>query len=231
MPDACFCEATRTSGPHQPANTWSSLAFVVVAVMILARVARDRSRRTPVAQNRTSTQLVYPLVYVLALLVTGLGSAWFHATLSFAGQFADVMGMYLIATFILLYSLGRISTMRPVTMAASYVTANAALAAVLYWLPDFRRYIFGLLIVAALGLERVAHARAVKARANNTHLLLAVGILALGFVIWILDITRTLCSPGSWLQGHALWHLLGAVASWQLYMYYRRSDSNRGSVR
>lgn len=224
MPDACFCEAIRTTGVSQPANTWSSFAFVIVAVMITARVWRDRSSPLPVAQNRMSTQTVYPLVLALALMVVGLGSAWFHGTLTFAGQFADVMGMYLIATFILLYAVGRIRTMRPVTMATSYVTMNAALAAVLYWLPGIRRYVFGVLIIAALGLERAGHVRGVKAPANDTRLFRAVGLLALGFGIWILDITRTLCSTVSWAQGHAIWHVLGAMASWQLYEYYRSEE-------
>jgi len=99
------------------------------------------------------------------------------------------------------------------------------LGAVLYWLPVFRRYLFGLLIVAALGLERAAQVRGVRPRAKSAHLALAVGILALGFAIWTLDITRIVCSAGSWLQGHAIWHVLGAVASWQLYMYYRSEES------
>ena len=36
MPSACFCEAIRSDGIKQPANTWSSLAFVVVAAMVSA---------------------------------------------------------------------------------------------------------------------------------------------------------------------------------------------------
>lgn len=223
MPDACFCEAIRTSIPHQPANTLSSLAFVVVAVMISVQVSRDRSSVPTAFHSRMSTQPIYPLVYALAVAITGLGSAWFHATLSFAGQFADVMGMYLIVTFILLYGLGRRKTMHLGVVALGYIMVNAALAIVLYWIPGMRRYVFGLLIAVVLGLERVAHVRGKNAPANNAYLIRAMAIFAFGFVIWILDITRALCSPESWVQGHAVWHFLGATASWQLYKYYRSS--------
>ena len=30
-----------------------------------------------------------------------------------------------------------------------------------------------------------------------------------------------LCYPDTLLQGHALWHLLGAVAMWSFYKYFR----------
>ena len=39
--------------------------------------------------------------------------------------------------------------------------------------------------------------------------------------IWILDITDKLCSPTSIFQGHALWHILGALSIFLGYLYYR----------
>ena len=41
-----------------------------------------------------------------ALALVGLGSAFYHSSLTFVGQVFDVSGMYLIATFILLHRLG-----------------------------------------------------------------------------------------------------------------------------
>lgn len=44
--------------------------------------------------------------------------------------------------------------------------------------------------------------------------------MGVAFVIWILDFTRFVCAPESWVQGHAAWHILGAVAAWYLFRYY-----------
>src|SRR5688572_22117478 len=80
MPDGCFCEAIRDGVIRQPLNALSSLAFVIVGVLVV------------LAMRRMS-------VFALAMAVIGFGSAFYHASLGFVGQFVDVTGMYLIATY------------------------------------------------------------------------------------------------------------------------------------
>ena len=43
---------------------------------------------------------------------------------------------------------------------------------------------------------------------------------AVAYIIWILDNTRTICFEHSLIQGHAIWHILGAVAVLFLHKYY-----------
>jgi hypothetical protein len=212
MPDSCFCEAIRSDGIKQPANTWSSLAFVVVAGMVLMR------RTGKPSAGRAG----YPLLYAFTLLVIGFGSAYFHATLSFRGQFADVLGMYLLATVALLYSIGRLRPLSAATLVTSYIATNAVLAMLLYWMPVVRRVVFALLILAVLIVEILGR-RKRGTSSDTRHLKIAAAIMALAFAIWILDFTRILCRPESWIQGHSLWHVLGAVAAWYLLLYFEES--------
>ena len=206
MPDHCFCEGVRAGAIRQPSNTVSSFAFVLAAVLVL----RD-------ARNASAWR------FAGATLLVGLGSAWFHATLSFWGQTADVLGMYVVATFLLIESLARRSMWTASRQNALFIGGNTVLLAMLIALPDVRRYVFALLVVAIIASEwrRLSRTRTAEdanhvARARRAFTS-SVALLAFGFAVWILDITRVVCAPTSLWQLHALWHLCGAASAWCAY--------------
>jgi hypothetical protein len=217
MPEACFCEAIRAGWVAQPANTWSNLAFVLVGLLVIARGRADTAqglRRSPITERAT-----YSAVYGGTCILVGMGSTFYHASLTFAGQFFDVMGMYLFAVFILLYALTRLSPLRQGTFLAAYVGLNAILGYLLLTVPSMRRWLFGLVLIAVLALESRAARSA--AAIDRYYLRAAVITLSIAFAIWILDMTKVLCAPESWLQGHAVWHLLCATSAGLAYFYYR----------
>jgi hypothetical protein len=102
---------------------------------------------------------------------------------------------------------------------ALYLAVCAILIALLWIMPETRRWLFAAVLVVALTVELVM---ARPLRPNVRVSLFGYGLLAntIAFGIWILDNTRTLCMPDSLLQGHAAWHLLGAVAVYFNYRYY-----------
>ena len=193
LPDACFCEAVRTGLIAQPANTWSSLAFVLVGAWILAR--------SPMK------------LYGAATIAIGLGSAFYHASLTFVGQVADIFGMYLLVTFMLVFNASRLWPRVAELFGVLYAALNIALLAAQIAVPQSRRYLFAAVIALVLILETRSH------RINRKWLFWAIAAMSAGFLLWTLDITRRLCDPQSLLQGHALWHVLGAVAAWCVFRY------------
>ena len=219
MPDACFCEAVAAGTVRQSANTWSSLAFAWVGFIVLG--LRWEDRRTATARPNLMAQgFLYSWVFATAIIAIGLGSAFYHASLTFMGQFFDVFGMYLIGTFVIVYNIGRRHQLRPVSAAVLYLGMNAVLAIVLWEVPALRRYLFAGLIAIALWLEWRARSDSNRS-IDFRYMLGSLGALALAFAIWIVDITRIACAPESLIQGHAAWHVLGAVSSGLLYLYYR----------
>jgi hypothetical protein len=171
-----------------------------------------------------TSRRAYPLLYGLTLILLGLGSAFYHASLTFAGQFADLKGMYLLACFILLYNVSRLTALNAKTFVLAYLALNLVLAYVLLEFPALRRYIFGAIVIAAL-LPEYRVRKQKKPQINGFFLQAAWWTLIVAFIIWTLDIAKILCNPNSWLQGHALWHILGAFAAGLLYLYYRSENA------
>ncbi len=220
-PDACFCEAIRPGTIAQPANTWSSLGFVFMALLVLAAHFNETSSKTASLEMSRKTKMTnaHVLVYGISLLCLGLGSTFYHASLTFVGQFFDVMGMYLLACFILLYNLSRVTPVSAVAFVMLYVVLNLVLATLLIVLPELRRYLFAVLILGALALAYLPR-NAGQARINRSYLTEAFLILVIAFIVFLLDLAKIFCWPESWLQGHALWHLGGALAAGVLYKHY-----------
>jgi len=219
MPDRCFCEQLHDGLVAQPSNTGSSFAFVAVGLWILGLAWQDRTA-TQNAPNPLVAQPGRSGLYGAAVILIGLGSAFYHASLTFVGQWLDVMSMYLLITFALLYAASRFNPRLGERFAAVYVGVNVLLGTGLVLVPGLRRYVFALLVLATLALELTLSRRCVFRR-RTAYLGASVGALAFGFAVWIVDLQRILCAPESLLQGHAVWHLAGAVAATLLYLYLR----------
>lgn len=207
LPDRCFCEHVSQTWIRQPANTWSSFAFVAVGLWLF----RTTSRELP-----GLVRVAYPSIVV----AIGLTSALFHASLTFVGQWLDVTSMYAYAallTNIHLTSL-RLITQRAAAWSFTFVTfVSAVLAAVV---PTGRRIVFDvLLIVAAASLTRVA--LTIWRDISRAPLALAVVAFAVAMAAWVLDNSHVWCTPTSSIQGHAAWHVLGALATAGVFAYYR----------
>ena len=218
MPDTCFCEALWPGAVAQPVNAYSNLAFVWVGLMILGDAAGAQTAAA--SSNPMRSQPAYPAVFGAAVVAIGLGSLFYHASMSFAGQWFDVMGMYLLATFLVLYNLARLRPMSGGAFAWAYIAANALLGVLLVLAPEARRQVFAALVVGAVILEAVVFILR-RPRIRAVYFAAALACFALAYGIWILDNARILCTPESLLQGHAAWHLLSAAAAGLVYLYYR----------
>lgn len=215
----CFCEAPRAGAlVVQPAATWSSFGYVLVGfAMIVLAGGRDWASAMPPVAARTLG---------VTAIVVGVGSALMHATLTLWGQFLDVVGMYLIGSFQLVWALARWRRIGDRRAIVVYGALCAVLIAALVVLPEVRRWLFAVLLIGAIGVEMV-FARPQRPGARVAYFLWGLVVMGIAFGIWILDQNGIVCAPHSLWQGHALWHLLGATSLGLLFAYYR---SERGAV-
>ena len=218
LPNNCFCESLRDGFIRQPINTYSNLAYVLVGLLILAHARHSDARA-----NWMSSQRAYPIVFGGATVAIGVGSFFYHASLTFLGQWLDLMGMYLFAGFALLYNLARLRPMRGTTFALGYVAMNAMLGYLLIVNPFVRRQVFAGMIWVVLALEALV-LLVERPRMKTRYLIGALVSLIVAYGVWMLDESRVWCDPTSVLQGHALWHFATAAAAGLLYLYYRSED-------
>lgn len=213
----CFCELPRTGALLlQPANTWSSFSYVLLGcVMLVMPYGRDpASALSPLSAR---------IIGVTAIIV-GFGSGLLHATLTLWGQFFDVLGMYLVGSYLLVSAIARWRRIPEGAAIALYIALCASLVTALLVLPEVRRWLFAVLLILAIVIEMV-FARALRPGARIALFLAGLLATAIAFVIWILDQNGVVCAPESLLQGHALWHFLGAASLWLSFCYYRSERS------
>ena len=218
MPDNCFCEPLRDGFIRQPVNTYSNLAYILVGLLILTNARRDKARANLLLSHRA-----YSLVFGGATMAIGVGSFFYHASFTFVGQWFDLMGMYLFASFALLYTLARLRPMRGATFALGYVAVNTMLGYSLIVNPEARRQIFAAMIYGVIVLEALV-LLAERPRIKTRYFVGALISLAVAYGIWLLDESRAWCDPAGIVQGHALWHFLTATAAGLLFLYYRSED-------
>jgi hypothetical protein len=224
-----FCEVPHGAGwpghwvQHlvQPANSLSNLGFVV-AGLVVGWQAGDRSRLGDVLPRLRGLPTAYAVVTVLL----GPASAAMHATGTALGGHLDLLSMYLIASFAAAYALMRLVGQGAVFFFQLFLllVAGCELVGTLQGhvpvVHDAGNLVFGILLVTAMAVETVLWRR--RGAATRTDIRWGVGAVTsmlVAFVIWNLA-QGPWCAPTSWLQGHAAWHLLDAVAAYLLFRLY-----------
>jgi hypothetical protein len=213
---AQFCETDHWCFFAQPSNTLSNLGFVLAGAALAWRARRPEGRLA-------LPGLTTPFTVVVALL--GPGSMAMHATESALGGHLDVLSMHLLAAFAASYALARVVRWGTWPTAAVFLALLAVgSAASLLGGPVAVVQHSGNLAFALFLLVAIAGEAVLLRRPSAPRPWWAVGsvvTLLVAFAVWIPSQTGGLwCIEESWLQGHALWHLLGALAAYLLGRHY-----------
>jgi hypothetical protein len=217
--DQCFCERDRGGLIRTPANTISNLGFVAAGLGIAFFLGRNRrSGNHPGPGNLMTETSFYAGLYAAIVTFLGPGSMALHASLENWGGVIDIVSMNFFVGFVLMYALQRLYGFGRAGFIGGWLAINAILLALKLSIGRGSEA-FGVVAVIAFVAEmRIRQTGSVRSDAR--WLLLGAGSFLLAFAIWLPSRTgMPLCSPDSLLQGHAIWHLLCAVATLGLYRY------------
>jgi hypothetical protein len=235
-----YAERVRADRPIRTrANTFSNLAYVTVGLYACGLALCDRRRARVAGPDGPAMNVVVATpalsaLFGLSCLWLGFSSGLFHASLTRAGQRLDVAAMYPPLLSLLAIAAARALPARiglrfgaglPTwsLLAAAVVVAEAAL-----WTWKWRMSattVRSSLIAAVALMTVVEHVRW-PGRFRSAWLGWGACLLVAGLVCRQSDVAgRFPVGPDSWLQGHALWHVLTAAALGTLYLHGR---SERG---
>lgn len=222
-----FCEAARDGWLKQPANALSNLGFVAAGIAI--------GWRAGVPEGRLARPGLAAALGVVVVLL-GPGSMAMHATQSTLGGHLDLTSMFLVASFAAAYSLMRWRRRGSAYFWGVFVVALLGCELVeripggIPVVMHAGNLVFGVLFAVSLTLE-VRLRRRDGGAGDVRWIRGAVGAIAVAFLVWNLAKDgRPLCDPHSLVQGHAVWHLLGAVSVYCLYRYWTSVEVSRAST-
>ena len=233
-PNTCYCEAFNRAavergapGVRQPVNTWFNLYSILTSFIVALMVFLDR--QSGYAPNPMRSRGLIPDAYIFAVLLLGLGSMWFHASLTKWGGVFDQLSMFIYAAFLPLY------TIRLLWSSEWFFWLGYPLTVVLFtvigaiWQWELKSLVLILiLVVAYLVFQVILWAKTWSVMPNRdvrVWLLWGGAVVAIiaATIFWVFSQTgKPLCNPRSSFQPHGLlWHPLAGVMAVLLYFYWR----------
>lgn len=226
----CFCEAPRTGLVAQPSNTFSNFGFIFVGLAIA--IAADRragwfaTRRNPLTADGN-----HALLFAVVTALLGPGSMALHASMTRWGGQIDVSSMYLYAGLLIAYGAARWFRLSASGFAGVYVALTAVLIATKFLDVIPVELLFGLLLGATAVIELLLSRRRPFVTIRRRWAVAALALFLAAFAVWIPSLSGgALCDPDSWIQGHAVWHLLCAAAAGCLFAYFLSEDTSISPV-
>jgi hypothetical protein len=246
----CYCEwfdkalvAAGATGFRQPVNTWSNLYALFTAAWVACRMMRDRQEGSAINTIRSTSPIADACVF--AVLFLGLGSMWFHASISSAVSWMDGFSMYVFSGYLVFYTIDRLLVMKGVSDAVRNLVfwvgwpVNAIIFTDLSasHLPSelFIGILVGIYVLLEVFIGLIGKGdffagwlgwRDVKAR--------IYWLCGLGAFL-IATLFRALAGDGgplcfdnghSWFQPHGLiWHTFSGAMAILLYFYWRRENA------
>ncbi len=220
-----YCEFNHTNRLfHQPMNTYSNLAYFFFGVFILQVARNDYQNRDLQSQNRMAQFPMLSALLGICFIYLGFGSAFFHASLTYAGQRVDMNGTYGITLVLVSIGLYHVFYKIDFSQTAKKWWILGLILLILAFLKIAllisSSVLLPSLILAMLMLIALNYVQFRKQRSA----FLAIAsfmLIVVALKIRTMDVQKINCDPFSFIQGHSVWHLLTALSSFCSYLFFR----------
>ncbi len=196
----CHCEGPQSQFFGLTLGFWSSFAYFLAGILLFRR-----GRRKSLFE-----------AWVFSVFVIGASSLVFHSTFSLVSVALDYASVSFSLSLFFVYNFFKALGFGPRRRYLALLIYYLILWAIFFRFPMWERVSICVLIflVAMIDVIKRMEGSFFKQRS----LLLSLGLGLSAFASFLLEELKLWCDPGLILQGHTLWHMLGAAA---LYFYGR----------
>lgn len=224
-----YCEFNNESNLfHQSMNTYSNLAYFFFGVLLLQIAKYDVNNKENPTPNRLEK---FPLLSALmgfCFIYLSLGSAFFHASLTYLGQRVDMNGTYSISIALLGMGFYHILYKIDFSATAKKFWVGGLLVIIIAFLPISLMVSSSKLLPAMILLLLISIViHYIQFRQEKSFVLAILGFVLMFVAVKIrtMDVQKINCDPHSFYQGHSVWHLLTAMSSFCSYAFFRFSKT------
>ena len=208
---------------RQSINTYSNLAYFFLGMIAVLISFYDKTDKI---ENKNLVQQ-FPFIscfFGVCLIYLSIGSAFFHASLTWIGQRIDMNATYSICIVLIGISYYRLLIKENASNQFKRIFVGCLFLIVilfiqvhllissLYLLPFLI-----LLIICGTVLNYLQN----KPNFNISFAILSLLLMIGAFILRTMDVQKIACDPTSVYQGHALWHFFTGMSAFLLYWFYR----------
>ena len=226
LADLVTCEARVCSWVRQPINTYSNIAYFIVAALLIYQSRKRPTSQSHAAVQETSAEIPSQahLSFTLFSLIIGTASTLAHASQLRSFGIFDHASQLILFSYLIVINLSPILNLNSRTRLI--MTAVLSLIAIV---PQF--FIHGLGVTVTIAyisvgflseLVELRHAtRMRRARPRVSNLVISLGLLLAGGACFALDLQPSYCEPHDpWWQLHTVWHILSAAGLYYIAQYF-----------
>lgn len=209
-PNIKWCEETLCQWVSEPANTWSNLGYLIVALLIIFHSHKTK-------QGSACRQFGF------TIFAMGVLSFTYHLSNFYLTQLLDFLGMFLFLGWAIGCNLIRLKKLKLERLIGFIVAFSAVLSALVHLMYKFEIHFQILILIGALVIILMEFLARDRQNIRYHWLAFSLLFLVLAFAFSISDVSRIWCDPSQHLwfsQGHANWHWLSAIAMIGVYRHY-----------
>lgn len=207
-----FCENILPGLVSQPANTYSSLIYILIGIWL---TLKSRPRDNPGAAF--ILQWWGPVE-----IAVGVGSVFFHMSSTFIGEFMDLSAMYFFSSLSLVFNMRRHGwlTHKQEPWAFIFFSALGMILLALY--KDTGIAYFAISVAVTFLLEMNLFRNPATRAKNYRYFWTGIFFFIAAQIFWQLDVRDIMCDGDNhWFQGHALWHITNSFCFYWLWKFGR----------